>query len=556
MITLSVEDLTKKKALFVEMQTVRRPFWTVWRELADYYLPMRCAWLMSAAERKNNASNMTNPMILDSTGTQAARTMAAGLMNGIASPARPWFKLRLVGFGDDISKPARVWLDEVERRMRYIMAESNFYNALAVFFLDLAVFGTGAFTIFEDDKKIIHCQNHALGEYYIDLDNRMRICVFGREFNYTVMQLVKEFGLENCSQRVQNLYKQGGAMLLQLVHVTHLVEPNIGKSGVPSSFEYRETWWEDSTETPGQVLRQKGFNEKPNIVARWEVTGNDPYGTSPGMDALGDVKQLQHEVKKKAQAMDKMVSPPLLADVMLENRPLALLPNGVTFVPRLDATNGAKPIYTVNPPVGEMSQDIGLIGQRIRDGFYNFLFNKVTSLPTVRSAREIDAIEGEKLVLLGSFLERVENEGLDPAINRVFSAGMRRGAFPPPPPEIAGANLQIQYVSLIASAQSAAGTAAIERWLQFGGNLIQVWPEIREVPEITQVFSDYGRDLGVGAKAIRSTDEIAAITAARNKQTQTEGALVQAEQAANIGKTLSETEVGGGTSVIEALMTS
>lgn len=550
---LAINELTKKTATLAAMKIIRQPWWTVWRDIGDYYMPMKCAWLMSQSERTSSARNMTNPMILDGTGTLAARTLAAGLMNGIASPARPWFKLRLVGFEDDLSQAARVWLDEVERRMRYVIAESNFYNVLGQFFLDLSLFSTAAFTIYEDDEKVFHCQNHAIGEYYIDLDNRLRPCTFGREYNYTVQQLVQEFGLENCSQTVRSLYTTGGASLLKLVLVNHLIEPNVGQSGVPKSFEYREYYWEAGS-NDGKILREKGYHEKPVVIARWEVNGNDPYGVGPGMDGLGDVKQLQHETKKKAQGMDKMVSPPILADIILENSPLGLLPNGVTYVPHLDATNGAKPIYEVNLPVAEMTQDIIAIQQRIRDTFYNFLFNKVTNLSTVRSAREIDAIEGEKLVLLGSVLERFENEGLDPAINRIFNIMLRKGLLPPAPVEIQNANIQIQYVSIIASAQSAAGTTAIERWLQFGGNLVQVWPEIREVPEIVDVFSQYGKDLGVSARSIRTREAIAAIVDKNNQDSQANQQLQQAGGAAEIGKTLSETDVGGGANALQRVL--
>jgi hypothetical protein len=46
-------------------------------------------------------------------------------------------------------------------------------------------------------------------------------------------------------------------------------------------------------------------------VPRWDVTGNDPYGTGTAFDAIGDIKQLQHETRRKAQAIDKMVDPPM-----------------------------------------------------------------------------------------------------------------------------------------------------------------------------------------------------------------------------------------------------
>ena len=556
--TVSIAGLQKKQQYFNALRNRRLPWWNIWRDLADYYHPKRYQWLLSDAERTTNS--FTNPLIANGTGTLAARTLAAGLMNGIASPARPWFKFRLSDFSDTVSHASRVWLDEVERRMRYAIAESNFYNCLGVWFFDLSVFGTASMSIFDDDEKVFHCQNHALGEYYLDVDNKGRVCVNGREFVYTVYQTVREFGEENCSPRVRDAYKTGGARLNESVKIAHLIEPNLDDfGGVPKSFEYREVYWElenkDENRSGVQLLRAKGYSEKPVITGRWEVAGNDAYGSScPGLDALGDVKQLQHETKTKAKGMDKMVSPPILADVQLENKPFALLPNGITYVARLDATNGAKPIYEVNLPVGEMTQDILMIEQRIRDAFYNFLFNKVSSLPTVRSAREIDAIEGEKLVLLGPTLERVENEGLDPALNRIFNLMQRKGMFPPAPPEIRGKNLQIQYVSIIAAAQSAAGTTATERFLQFTAQLASIWPEAREVPEIVDTVADYGRDLGVSAKNLRSREQIAEVINAGKEQAQQAQATAQLSEIAAGAKNLSQADVGGGENVLQRLL--
>jgi hypothetical protein len=51
-----------------QLRTERYPFWTLWRELADYFLPKRYVWLQSDRERR--VRNAKNPYILDSTGTK------------------------------------------------------------------------------------------------------------------------------------------------------------------------------------------------------------------------------------------------------------------------------------------------------------------------------------------------------------------------------------------------------------------------------------------------------------------------------------------------------
>jgi hypothetical protein len=550
---IKVEEHQLRQSLLAAMKTDRQPWWENWRTLADYYLPNRYQWLQSPSERTARANNR-NGNILDNTGTKAARTLAAGMMNGITSPARPWFKLRVMGQEDDLSSAIRIWLDDCERRMLKVFSESNFYNALSTLYLDLVVFGTAEILIYEDTEKVIHCTNPCLGEFYLMIDPQHRVCGTGREFTYTVYQVVTEFGLENCSETVRGLWKQGGAQRQSTVTIAHLIEPNSDQNGrISAEFRYRETYWEVSAPV-GEVLRERGYYDFPGIAPRWELAGNDAYGTSPAMDALGDVIQLQHETKKKAQALDKLVSPPILADIQLEHKPLALLPNGITYVSRLGDTTGAKPVYTVNPPLQDMTQDLIAIQSRIQQTFHNDLFNRVLSLQTVRSAREIDAIDSERLVLLGPVLQRFENEALDPAIERTFGIMMRGDMFLPPPEELQDVEIKIQYVSLFAAAQNAVTTAPTERFLQVVGGLAALFPEARLIPNIPTMLPNYGRDIGVRAADMHTADEVKQMIAKQNEQNEVQQGIDQTGQIAQGAQTLSQTEVGGGQNALQRLL--
>lgn len=550
---IEVADHELRKSLVAAMKEDRRPWWENWRELADYYLPNRYQWLMSPTERQQRATNR-NSNILDNTGTKAARTLAAGMMNGITSPARPWFKLRIMGREDDTTSAVRVWLDDCERRMLKVFSESNFYNSLATLYLDLVVFGTAAQLIYEDEEKTIHCTNPCLGEFFLMIDAQHRVCGIAREFTYTTYQLVQEFGEENCSDTVKNEWKQGGAAWQRSHAVTHLIQPNKdGKGKISREFKYRESYWETGGQT-GVLLREQGYYDFPGMAPRWELAGNDAYGTSPAMDALGDVKQLQHETKKKAQALDKLVSPPVLADIQLQHKPMALLPNGVTYVARLGDTTGAKPIYTVNPPLQDMTQDILAVQQRVQQTFHNDLFNRVLTLQTVRSAREIDAIDSERLVLLGPVLQRFENEALDPSIERTFGIMLRNDQFLPPPDDLQEAEIKIQYVSLFAAAQNAVTTAPTERGLQVIGNLVPLFPEARLVANMTSLLPNYLRDIGWRAADIRSTRDIQADIAKMNEKAEAQEGIDQSGQVVQGAQLLSETDVGGGQNALQRLL--
>lgn len=542
----------KRKTLIAGLANDRLPWWQHWRDLADYVLPKRYNWLLSEVERRNRMSK--NPNIIDGTGTQAARTLASGMMNGITSPSRPWFKLRIAGFESDDDTEARIWLDEVERRMLLVMAESNFYDALAVMYLDLVVFGTSAMLIYEDHESVIRCYNAPLGEYYLGVNARFDVCIFARNFKRKVWQVVEEWGEDNCTDRVKAAYKAGGNRLEEDVEIFHLIEPNDDRAGkVPAIFEYREFYWEASADT-GNVLSARGYYDLPGIFPRWEVTGNDAYGTSPGMDALGDIIQLQHESKRKGQALDYYIRPPTLSDISLQGKPTALLPGQNTFVANLTQNAGVRPVYQIQPAIQEITADLRDVQARIRETFFNDLFKMISQLETVRSATEIDARREEKLILLGPVLERFGNEALDKAIGRVYGAMERARLLPKAPASIANAHIEIQYISILSAAQSAVGVAPTERWLQLVGNLAAVYPPALDIPNFDELLRDYGRDVGVKARGINSRDTVDEARAQKQ-------AAEAAASAAEVGKTLSEgaknlsqTDVGGGANALQALV--
>lgn len=549
---VSSDYLKKRKQVLTGLENDRLPFWNLWRELANYYLPKRYVWLQTAPEARIRSAK--NPYILDGTGTKAARILAAGMMNGITSPSRPWFSLRIPGFTDNPNTAARLWCDEVTRRMLTVMAETNLYNALATMYLDLVVFGTSAMLIYEDDESVFRCYNPALGEYYLGQDFRLQVNTFARCINLKVNQVVAMFGEENCSQTVRDAYKRGGASGMDDVKIAHLIEPNIdGKSKVPKRFAFRECYWEKHSTEEGKILSERGFNELPGVFPRYELSANDSYGTCPAMDALPDVIQLQLETKRKAQGLDKMMSPPMLADIQLRHQPTALVPNGVTFVAG-NTSFGMKPAYQVQMPLGEITADIADVRTRIEETFHNPLFNMISQLNTVRSATEIDARREEKLVLLGSVLERFENEALDPAISRIFAIMMRAGMLPEPPEEIGDQAIEVQYVSILSTAQRAVSAIPTERWIGLIGNIAAISPEALMIPKWENLIRHYGEAIGVETRDMNSEEEVAVAKQAQQQQLQAQQAAVEGEQLVAGAKSLSETDVGGGSNALQMLL--
>ncbi len=538
----------------ISLETVRVSWWRSWRELAQFILPRRYRWLVTPSQW--NRGSQINQAILDPTATIALRDLAAGLMSGVTSPSRPWFRL---GIDDDRLRgdpEVQVWLSDTTERLNRIMARSNYYVAKAVQYFDNVVFGTAPMLIYEDPEKVIHCFNPCAGEYCVANGPRLTVDTLYRRLTMTADQMVRKFGFENVSSTVQQAWRTRGAMLDQEFVIGHAIEPNPdfvadaraartpGLTGVPRHFQFREIFWDMAdAERP---LRVTGFHERPFSCPRWDVSGNDAYGRSPGWDLLGLTKQLQLETKRKAEALDKMVKPPMMADVSMKNEPAALIPGSVTYVPSIQGGIGFKPVFQVIPPVKEIMLDIQDVRQTIRSIAFEELFKTISRLESVRTAEEIRARQAEQLVLLGPVLERNETEGLDPDVNRIYNIAVRRGLVAPPPQALrgnAGANVRVQYSSMLAEAQRAAATGALVQLAGFAGSFAALVPQAVDNLAVDDMVRRYADLLGVDPKLLNPPKKVGQIRQDRAAQQQGAAALQVGQAAATGAKTLSEADM-------------
>lgn len=539
----------------------RYSWWTHWRELADYFLPRRYRWIITPNMMARGSP--INQHILDSTGVICARNLASGLVSGKSSPTRPWFKLRVGTIDSTVTSPVSLWLAECERILYLIFAESNFYNSIAQFYYDLVIFGTATQLIYEDFENVINCYNPCAGEYYIDIDGKYRPTIFYREFTMTIGAVVDEFGLANCSDSIRRIYTSAdGSGLTREIVVAHSLEPNddgnAAKFGFSDRFAFRELYWEwggsaspqGGNMQPQGFLRRKGYYERPNITGRWDLVSNDAYGRSPGMDALPDQKQLQLESRRKAQAIDKMVNPPLVADVQLKNQPASLLPGGMTYVQGYTSSGkpGIASVYDTKFPVAEITEDLNEVRVRLAKTFFNDVLMTASQYETRSNvtALEWDMRKSESLVALGPALERIDHEVLGPVLDRVFGIATRAGILPPAPPEIQGQMINVEYVSMLQQAQQAAASAGIERVLTLAGNLLGAKPDVMDNIDVDYALDKYSELLNNDPKMIRSPEQLAQI---REERAQQQAAAVEAEQLkamTEAGKNLSAIDLGGG----------
>ena len=509
-----------------QLKSERASWYAHWQELTSYILPRNGRYFRQDRDRGYRRHNN----IYDSTGTRALRVLGAGMMSGATSPARQWFRLATPDPELNSYDPVKLWLDDVTKRMQRVFQKSNTYNALHQMYEELGTFGTAATILLPDYQSVIHHYPLTCGEYCISTDAKGRVCTLYREFEMTVSQVVKEFGLEKCSVSVQNMYRTGN--LDQWVPVIHAIEPradrDIGKrdaKNMPWGSYYFEVGGED-----GVFLRESGFQYFPALCPRWSVIGGDIYGNSPGMEALGDIKQLQHEQLRKAQAIDYQTKPPLQVPASMKNRDVETLPGGVSYYD--GQSNGIKTAFEVNLNLQYLLNDIMDCRERVRGSFYADLFLMLANTPNTRmTATEVAERHEEKLLMLGPVLERLHNELLSPLVDITFTRMVASGALPPAPQELQGMDLNVEFVSMLAQAQRAIGTNAVDRFVGNLGAIARMKPDILDKFDQDQWADVYADMLGVDPSLIIADKEVALLRDARNQ------AMAAKEQAAALQQT-------------------
>jgi hypothetical protein len=517
------------------MKLERATFEPHWQEISSFVSTRTSRHLRSERNRGGKA----NQKIINETATLALRTLESGMMAGMSSPARPWFALAPLDPEMKKYAPVRDWLDAVTKIMLDAMARSNLYSALPKQYGSLGGYGTGAFGILEDEKEVFRCYPFPVGSFLIDCNSRLNVDTCYREFSMTVKQLVERFGkrdeksgkydMSHFSQSVRNHWDKGDYGVW--IPVTHAVESNVehDKQSLLSKHKaFRNVYYEDGGEK-NVVLRESGFDEFPVMASRWHVNGEDTYGTRcPGMDALGSVKGLQLAERRKYQLMDKISNPAMNADAQLRNSGADLLPGGFNWVAgmAMSGNPGLKPVY--EPPAQAIQfirEDIADVTERIRRCFYeDLMLMFAQSDRTEITAEEVRERHSEKLLVLGPMMEQQNDDLFDPCIDRIFNTMLRRGKFPPPPPEIQGQQLRVEYISIMAQAQKLVGVSSLERFVGFVGQVAQFNPSVLDKVNTDAAIEEYGIMTGVTGKIIVSAEDVAIVrensSSARQSQCQ------------------------------------
>lgn len=519
-----------------------------WSDIIDYVMPRR-GRVRGDPVSQANRGDKRQSLILDGTATKDLGILASGLMTGVTSPARPWYQLATPDKDLNEWKPAKLWLESARNRMSDLFRSSNLYNILPETYRDLGGIGTAALGMFEDDKDVFRFYPYPSGSFYLASDERRVIDTFVQPFALTVRQMVQRYGFDACSTKVRAMFRDGQTEAW--IRIVQVVEPNEAYN--PKKIDARFKRWaschyEDLCDED-QLLRESGYDEFPVLCPRWSTVGENVYGESPTMDILPDVKALQSLERTKAQGIQKQADPPLLAPSDLANGAIDTRPGRVNYYDRRAGAGGQQvvPLYQVQFQLNEVRADVEEKRRAIHSGLYAdlFLMLAMDARNQPPTAEEIKARQEEKLLVLGPVLERLNDELLDPLIGRAFAIMARRGLLPPPPDELKGMQVGVEYVSVMAQAQKLVGLGAQERLVGHVAQVASFHPEALDKLDFDSEIDEYADKVGASAKLVRSADEVAAIRQARQQAQQAQQALAATQAAAGAARDLAGASLDG-----------
>lgn len=516
------------------------------KDVSEFVVPERGRY-PEDNRRPDQAHGKRGDKIIDSTPGDAHEVATNGMYSGLTPPSRQWHRTK---FEDDaLNKygPAKEYMDLIERRRNAELRRSNFYSSMHSSYAESIGFANTLVYMRELDAGGFVFKTHTFGEYWWSRNAQGKVdTVFRSEF-MAAKKIIEEFGKDKAGKQVQDAVKNNRPY--DTYEVLHAVEPRLQRDIRKKNAQnkpYASVWMEAANDKT--VLRESGFDDFPYACAVWLLVGSDNFGCGcPAFRKLPDIKQLQDMEESCVMAVHRELDPPIQAPPSMKGKVIRRGAGGITYV--VGASDGLKRLYEFKFDIGAGELKSESIRQRIYKGFYNDLFLMITSSEKSGqpvTATQIMEMQGEKMLQLGPFIERQEDELLDPIVTFVTTRMMMRPwlyELPPPPKEIIEAPYKIEYISLLAQAQRMVGIRTIDDSANFAGAVAEMDPNILDVYDFDEMARERADLVGLPARLIRSEDKVITIRKAKQQAVEEAQQMEAMERAAAGAKTLGDAKL-------------
>ncbi|MEM9782162.1 MAG: portal protein [Pseudomonadota bacterium] len=467
----------------------------------------------------------------------AAQNMSAGIYGTLTNPANRWFAL---GVPDQALKhwqPMREWLDLAGRRTlaSFAPGTSPFYPSAMQAFLDTTCLGNAAhYSERPPGERAILDITLSLAEVCFEVDAFGRVTEVIRKFRLSPVAAAHQFGIKALPPRLAQQAEKGSRDRVDFYH--HVKRNHAFQAGRlgPTGKRWSSIY---VAEEGGTVLRHSGYDEMPFHAPRWQVDTGEVYARGQAFIALSAARRIDLMGRANLRAGQQAADPIMIAPDK-ETIPLAgRFRPGSTVYGGMSA-GGRRLVEPLNTFQGtglslEMEQ---YAVDEVRDAFHWSLMNLAGR--TGMTATEVIERQEEKLRLMAPHMGRLQEEFLAPKIAQRFALLFKAGQIPPPPPEAAGMELQVEYTSAASMAAKSAEGAAIVRLLADLTPLADIKPEVMDRISPDDAVERLAEARGVPAEVLTSRQEAAQLREQRAEAQQAAQALEAAQAGGGVARDL------------------
>lgn len=417
------------------LQRERLPFESLWRDIRDNFEPVLGRALDDDRNLNEAAAKRADEKIINSKVRDVVSRLSSGLQSGITNQARQWFRLmdRNQSKADGNTSQERKSIDTATELLQSTIAGSNVYTSLISLYMRLGQFGTSCALLLPDEFATIRLDVIDEGAYWIGQDRRGRVCTLLRRCDWTVRQIVEEFGEDNVSPEIRGEYERGETEKFRRCWnlVTPAREAPRGARGAFDGHPFASVYWIDGEPEAYAFAAVRGYDYNPIIAPRWSTPTGSAYGVGLGQKALPDAKELQHFARTERMIAAQEADPPMAAPERMRGIRISLAPGAINYYAEGSAGTGGghvplQPIDVRQKRLDYIEMLINAQEQRLGRLFMEDLFAMLLQIQMGEGKRQMTATEvteltSEKIALLGPILTRLNHDLLDPLVGGVYA---------------------------------------------------------------------------------------------------------------------------------------
>jgi len=342
---------------------------------------------------------------------------------------------------------------------------------------------------------------------YFEEDSKDGLLRFYRKYEWTPPQICDKFeGTGTIPEWITVNKEEAAREKIVVIFCVYEIPANkkadinsvLETSARPFGFKY-------VIEKDGSLLGEVGgYYDMPAFIARWRKVSGSKWGYSPAHIALSDALTLNQITEDTLEALGKVIDPAILTTSRGLLSDLDLRRSGVTVV---------KDVKDVVPFESKARFDVGELKTErlqaaIRSAFYVDQLELKES--PAMTATEVNARADMVLKLMGPTSGRIQNDFLDPCLQRTFKILLRAGQLPDVPEVVAAseAEMDIEYTGPMPRAQRDDLIQAIDRWAMTLAQQAEINPAVLDIPDWDAIARETAALAGVPTRLTRDQDVI------------------------------------------------